>query len=164
MSRLFVAVQLSDEIKKAVTASLHDLKKQGVKGNYVPAANLHLTLAFIGETSDIAGVKAALSGVKYKPFRLTFSDMGAFGDLLYVGAKGNQGLSQAVKAVRGALDEAGISYDKKKFVPHITVIRKASGFRSKMEAPKGEMPVSRISLMKSEEKNGRRVYTEIFSI
>ena len=26
MSRLFVAIQLSDEIKKAVTASLHEMK------------------------------------------------------------------------------------------------------------------------------------------
>ena len=164
MSRLFIAVQLSDEMKKAVTASLHDLKKQGVRGSYVPSSNLHLTLAFIGETSDIAGVKAALSGVKYKPFRLTFSDMGTFGDLLYVGAKGNQGLSQAAKEVRGALDRAGIAYDKKKFVPHITLIRKASGFRGKMQAPKGEMTADRISLMKSEEKKGRRVYTELFSI
>ena len=42
--RLFVAIQLSDEMKKALVACMHDLKKQGVEGNYVPAQNLHLTL------------------------------------------------------------------------------------------------------------------------
>lgn len=47
--RLFIAIQLSDEMKKALVACMHDLKKQGVEGNYVPAQNLHLTLAFIGE-------------------------------------------------------------------------------------------------------------------
>ena len=57
MSRLFVAIQLSDEIKKAVTASLHEMKKQGIGGNYVPTGNLHLTLAFIGETKETEAVK-----------------------------------------------------------------------------------------------------------
>ena len=47
--RLFIAIQLSDEMKKALVACMHDLKKQGVEGNYVPAQNLHMTLAFIGE-------------------------------------------------------------------------------------------------------------------
>ena len=31
--RLFIAIQLSDEMKKALVACMHDLKKQGVKGN-----------------------------------------------------------------------------------------------------------------------------------
>ena len=42
--RLFIAIQLSDEMKKALVACMHDLKKQGVEGNYVPAQNLHMTL------------------------------------------------------------------------------------------------------------------------
>ena len=47
--RLFIAIPLSTEMQKALVACMHDLKKQGVEGNYVPAANLHMTLAFIGE-------------------------------------------------------------------------------------------------------------------
>ena len=47
--RLFIAIRLSDEMKKALINCMHDLKKQGVEGNYVPAQNLHMTLAFIGE-------------------------------------------------------------------------------------------------------------------
>ena len=50
--RLFIAIQLSEEMRKALVDCLHDLKKQGVEGNYVPAQNLHLTLAFIGEYRD----------------------------------------------------------------------------------------------------------------
>ncbi len=38
--RLFIAIQLSEEIKKKLVGVLHDLKKQGVEGNYVPAQNL----------------------------------------------------------------------------------------------------------------------------
>ena len=162
--RLFVAICLSDEMKASITETMHALKKAGVKGSYVPTRNLHLTLAFIGETDSAAAVKEALQAVRYKPFRLALSDMGCFGDLVWAGLKGNQGLSAAVKEVRGALDAAGIPYDRKKFVPHITLVRKAAGKWQQVRPPKGEMMVKKISLMKSEQKDGKRVYTEIFSV
>jgi 2'-5' RNA ligase len=161
--RLFVAITLSDEIKSSVTASMHALKKAGVKGSYVPSQNLHLTLAFIGEVEGSTAVKEALQTVKFKPFRLSLSEMGTFGDLLWVGLKGNQGLSAAVREVRGALDAAGISYDTKKFTPHITLIRKMTGNWKQITPPRGEMMVRKISLMKSEQKDGRMVYTQIDS-
>ena len=161
--RLFVAIQLSDEMKKTVAGTLHSLKQKGVKGNYVPLRNLHLTLAFIGETDDPGAVKDALKNISVKPFKLSLSDMGTFGDILWIGMKGNQGLSSAAKSVREALDQAGIAYDRKKFTPHITVIRKASGNWKQVPAPKGPMMVKKISLMKTTFKDGRPVYQEVCS-
>ena len=158
--RLFVAVQLSDEMKKAVAETMHELKKKGVKGNYVPLQNLHLTLAFIGETDDPKSVRAALEQVKVKPFKMSLSDMGSFEDLLWVGIKGNQGLSGAAKAVRDALDAAGVEYDRKKFVPHITIIRKAAGNWRQVHASKGDMMVKDITLMKTTFKDGKLVYSK----
>ena len=61
--RLFIAIQLSDEMKKSLTATLHNLKKQGIKGNYTPTQNLHMTLAFLGEVRDPRPVTAALERV-----------------------------------------------------------------------------------------------------
>ena len=162
--RLFIAIQLSDEMKSSLLGTMHELKKQGVRGSYVPSQNLHLTLAFIGETKETAAVKAAMDSVKWKSFRLSFSEMGTFGDLLYAGCKGNQGVNGVVKDLRAALDAQGIAYDKKKFSPHITIIRKMNGKWQSVAAPKGEMMVKKISLMKSAEKDGKRVYTEIYSI
>ena len=70
-----------------------------------------------------------------------------------------------VKDVRTQLDAAGIPYDNKEFVPHITLLRKMSGTLPKgYSGAKAEMMVKRISLMKSEEKNGKRVYKEIYYI
>ena len=162
--RLFIAVQLSDEMKTSITGTMHALKKAGVRGGYVPMQNLHLTLAFIGETKDTSLIRQALQTVQYKPFHLALTEMGTFSDLLWIGMKGNQGLSAAVKSVRGALDDAGISYDRKKFVPHITIIRKMTGSWKHVPAPRGEMMVKKISLMKSEVKDGKRIYTEVFSV
>ena len=159
--RLFVAIELSDEMKKAMTATMHELKKRGVRGNYVPMENLHLTLAFIGEIDDPGRVKDALGNLSIKPFRLSFSDVGNFGDLIWIGVKGNQGLSSAARNVREALDHAGIEYDLKKFKPHITIVRRAAGNWKGITPPKGDMMIKKISLMKTTFKDGKPVYTEI---
>ena len=162
--RLFIAIMLSDDMKKAVTGTMHELKKADVRGSYVPAQNLHVTLAFIGETKDAASVKTAMQAISCKPFRMAFAEMGVFDNLLWVGIKGNQGLNKLAKYVGTALDEAQISYDRKKFVPHVTIIRNMGGPWKKVSPPKADMTVRKLSLMKSEQKNGKQVYTEIFSV
>ncbi len=162
--RLFIAIMLSDDMKKAVTGTMHELKKADVRGSYVPAQNLHVTLAFIGETKDASAVKTAMQTLSCKPFRMAFAEMGVFDNLLWVGIKGNQGLNKLAKYVGTALDEAQIPYDSKKFVPHVTIIRNMGGPWKKVSPPKADMTVKKVSLMKSEQKNGKQVYTEIFSV
>lgn len=160
--RLFIAIQLSDPMKKALVNMMHELKKQGVEGNYVPAQNLHMTLAFIGEYDDPARIKEVISRVPVPEFRMSLSDMGNFGNILWAGVRGNQKLKAYVKDLRSALDAEGIPYDRDKFVPHITLIRKYTAKRSyKVSMPKAEMMVKRASLMKSEQKNGKPVYKEL---
>lgn len=160
--RLFIAIQLSDPMKKALVNMMHELKKQGVEGNYVPTQNLHMTLAFIGEYDDPARIKEVISRVPVPEFRMSLSDMGNFGNILWAGVKGNQKLKAYVKDLRSALDAEGIPYDRDKFVPHITLIRKYTAKRSyKVSMPKAEMMVKRASLMKSEQKNGKPVYKEL---
>lgn len=160
--RLFIAIQLSDEIKKALVACMHDLKRQGVEGNYVPAQNLHLTLAFIGEYNDPAKVKQIIESVPLSQIRLGISGKGNFGNLLWAGVKGNQKLKTYVKDLRTALKEAGIPFDDDKFIPHITLIRKTTAKKPyEVQLRKAEMTVRKVSLMKSEMKNGKTVYREI---
>ena len=137
--RLFIAIQLSEDMKRALTACMNDLKKQEVTGNYVPAQNLHLTLT-----------------------RLKLSEKGKFGDLLWAGIQENQKLNTYVKDLRAALKEAGIPYAHGKFIPHITLIRKSASKKPyQVNLRKAEMNVERVSLMKSERKNGKMVYREI---
>lgn len=73
--RLFIAIRLSDEMRKALVQCMHDLKKQGVEGNYVPAQNLHMTLAFIGEYKDPDKV---MEKVPLPQCRLSLSEKGNF--------------------------------------------------------------------------------------
>lgn len=160
--RLFIAIQLSEKMRKALVSCLHDLKKQGVEGNYVPAHNLHLTLAFIGEYRDPEQVKRILASVPLPAFRLALSEKGNFGNILWAGVKGNQKLKTYVRDLRAALKNAGIPFEDDRFTPHITLIRKVSA-RSpyQVHLPKAEMEVKRASLMKSETKNGKVTYREV---
>ncbi len=160
--RLFIAIRLSDEMKKALVTCMHDLKKQGVEGNYVPAQNLHMTLAFLGEYDDPAKVKEVIRKVPLPEFRLALSEKGNFGNILWAGVKGNQKLKTYVKDLRAALAAEGIPFDKEKFVPHITLIRKVSAKKSyQVHLPKADMTVKKASLMRSEQKNGKMVYKEL---
>ena len=95
-------------------------------------------------------------------FRLTLSEKGNFGNILWAGVKGNQKLKTYVKDLRAALSAEGIPFDTEKFVPHITLIRKVSAKKPyQVHLPKADMTVKKASLMKSEQKNGKMVYKEL---
>ena len=160
--RLFIAIRLSDEMKKALVTCMQKMKKQGVEGNYVPAQNLHMTLAFLGEYDDPSKVKEVIRKVPLPEFRLALSEKGNFGNILWAGVKGNQKLKTYVKDLRAALAAEGIPFDKEKFVPHIPLIRKVSAKKPyQVHLPKADMTVKKASLMRSEQKNGKMVYKEL---
>ena len=162
--RIFVAIELSEELKKAAVGIMHSLKQSGVKGNYTPAQNLHVTLCFVGEVADVKPVKDALATVRFKPFKLGFTEPGNFGDLIHIGIRGGQGIHNLASDIRKAFDAAGIEYDKKKFTPHMTVVRKAAGRPGKITVSAADMMVKKVSLMRSDRVDGKMVYTEIFAI
>ena len=98
--RLFIAIRFTDEVKKALLGTMHDLKQKGIKGSYTAGDNLHLTLAFIGETREKDEVKRAMDRISFSPFKLAVRETGTFGDILWAGVKGNQGLKSLAKEVR----------------------------------------------------------------
>ncbi len=161
--RLFIAIPMSPSLKETLLSAMEILKKQGVRGRYAPLQNLHLTLAFIGEVPDAAPVIAALRKVRFRPFRLTLSGTVTFENILCAGVSGSAELSSLAEEIRRQLDAAGISYDRKQFKPHITLIRNMTGFRG-VTMPGGSMTVKSFSLMQSEMTDGRRVYTEVFRV
>ena len=79
--RLFAAIQLSPAVREALLTAQADLRRQG-RGSFPPPENLHLTLAFLGETADLPGARAALNAAACRPFTLAVGGtLGHFGDL-----------------------------------------------------------------------------------
>ena len=159
--RLFIAIKLNSEIRNALTDVQKHLIRRGIRGNYTNTDNLHITLAFIGEYDEPDFVKEVLSEVPFSPFPISLSTLGHFGNLWWVGLDDNDELDSYVKRLRKALSEAGIPFDKKKFSPHITLIRKAIGTLPAVSVPKTTMSVDHISLMRSERGPKGMIYTEI---
>ena len=108
-----------------------------------------------------------MSQVEFEPMEISLDGVGSFGDLFWVGLFENPQLSAYVKRLRRELAERGIPFDKKRFSPHITVIRKYSckeGRIMVMNPPRGKMIAKRVSLMLSERGKNGMIYTEIGSI
>lgn len=159
--RLFIAIKLSDELKAALLSAQSQMAAQGVRGRYTAEENLHLTLAFIGEYPDAEPVLDALSAVSFAPFALALEGMGCFGDLWWAGTRESAPLAALVRRVRRALAENGIPFDRKRFSPHITLIRKAVGEPRGIGISPAAMSVGTISLMRSDRGRNGMIYTEL---
>ena len=164
--RLFIAIPFSEEFRGALIRVQNEMRQNGVEGNFSRAANLHLTVAFIGELEDAGPALEALKSVPLPELTLKSGRLGNFGEILWVGLQRNPALEQYVADVRVALEAAGVPYDKKKFRPHITLVRRAwwpggLAVADLAEAPRVRMDVDRVCLMKSERLNGKLTYTAV---
>ena len=159
--RLFIAINLSDAMKGSLINTQNSLYDRGVRGNYTAEENLHLTLAFIGEYPDFEPVLDALSIVSFRPFELRLEGMGRFGDLWWAGMRESAALTAVVRRIRRALAENNIPFDKKRFSPHITLIRKAVGDMPGTSPEPVSMTVDTISLMRSDRGRNGMIYTEL---
>lgn len=159
--RLFVAINLSEEMKDALIAAQNTLYDHGVRGNYTPEENMHLTVAFIGDYPDAEPVLDALAGVDFTPFEIVLEDLGCFGDLWWVGLQDSAPLQAVVRRVRRALAEHEIPFDRKRFSPHITLLRRARGQMPELGIEPAFMTVHTISLMRSDRGRSGMLYTEL---
>ena len=161
--RLFIAIELNDWVKDELCVIQKRLKLRGMRGNFTIRENMHLTLAFIGEYSDPEQVSDALNEVFFEPMKLTLDGFGFFKDLYWIGIKEDKGLIENVKRLRKALADNGIPFDRKKFVPHITLVRNIEFDRDlPTDCPfPAAMEVEYISLMRSDRGKSGMIYTPI---
>ena len=165
--RLFIAINLNDEMKDALLDIQDTMRTYGVRGRETPAENMHLTMAFIGDYDDPQRVKEVIDSIEVRPFEMKLCGIGAFRDLWWVGTENSAPLLAISRRLRRALAEAEIPFDRKKFSPHITIIRRADGTLS--EEAKEEiaslsgasMTVDHISLMRSDRGKYGMIYTEL---
>ena len=163
--RLFIAICFDENMLDSLTEIQDDLMRCGVKGNYTVRENLHMTLAFIGETQEADAVREVMKSIPVERSRLSFSEYGNFKDTMWIGIKGNQKIKKYAADLRKGLKEKGVPCDMSKFEPHVTLIRSQKGKRPEgLKVPSADMTVTKVSLMKSEMKDGKRVYREIFSV
>ena len=163
--RLFIAIRFDDCIKDALIEVQSTLRANHVGGNYTQIENMHLTLAFIGEYGDPDRVLEVMRTVPFEPIPIRLEGFGSFGDLYWCGLARQDRLTAYVKRLRRALAEAGIPFDRKRFSPHVTLLRKASFDRmSGVTVPDASMTADSVSLMRSERGKSGMIYTELGNV
>ena len=68
--RLFVAICFDEPCKDVLCAAIAGLKSHARQGNFSRRENLHLTLAFLGETNRIDSAKRALGSIRAESFAM----------------------------------------------------------------------------------------------
>ena len=171
--RLFIAVNFPDEVKKTILDVQEQLCLQTVRGSFTRPENLHLTLAFLGETPEekLPCLFKIMEKIQPSPFEVIFNYTGYFShshkELWWIGAdKCSPGISMldSIHAqLLTELPDAGFSVDKRPYNAHITLGREIKHSSPiTLECPEIKVAVHNVSLMKSERIRGILTYTELF--
>ena len=106
----------------------------GAEVAWVPTANVHLTLKFLGATRPEAveaiqgSLARGLAATGRSPFEIEIRGMGAFPDLnaptvLWAGVRPSAALAALHKDVESWMSELGFAKEERAFHPHFTVGR-----------------------------------------
>ncbi|WP_274648693.1 RNA 2',3'-cyclic phosphodiesterase [Paenibacillus humicola] len=135
--RLFAAVPLPDELKRAVADWCGPIAKELPFRKWTVPADLHITLQFLGSTPPgrIPGIRRALQSAadRVPLFELTVGPPGLFGrpgnpSVLWAGVGGAaDALGRLQELVSEALAPLGYQPDERAYRPHLTLARTYSG-------------------------------------
>ena len=176
--RTFIAIDLDEGIKKELAALVEELRPFGKNVRWVGPGGMHLTLKFLGETSD-SGFQEACGALqqiigRHPAFSLVLKSTGVFPPgrrdprVLWVGVEDNPSLIELQADVERGLEKLGTEKEKREYHPHLTIGRVR--FPSRLDAllaefeksrgrPFGGMRVSRVAFFQSILKPSGAEYT-----
>ena len=159
--RLFLAIRPSPAVRTSLEAAQDALRRQG-RGTFPPPENLHLTLAFLGQTENLAGAGAALDAIRTRPFSLAVGGPpGHFDAVWWAGVTADRALEDLALSLQADLRRRGFCLEERPWRPHITLVRRWRGETPQVTVLHAKMVVRRVSLLRSDQRDGRRVYTEL---
>lgn len=151
--RAFVAVELSEEARRAVARVTEALRRvTSAAARWVPPHNLHLTLKFLGQVSEelldplVRALAPRVAG--QSPFDVEIGEVGAFPSarsarVLWVGVAGGAAqLARLARGVEGAAASVGLPRDHRPYRGHMTVARLREPARVPIERVERPSPVA----------------------
>lgn len=131
MPRLFIAIELPDELKQ----KLGSLEKsfEFSQARWVKPENLHLTLKFLGQVKEekVNSIASALKGLTadFSAFTLQTGEIGAFPSfkrarVIWIDIKsGREEAKKLACLIDDKLSLLGFEKEERDFQPHITLVR-----------------------------------------
>ena len=135
--RVFVALDISGEVRTGIREYLSKLKKISQSPKWVRTEGMHLTLKFVGwaQPELVEQIKAELRQVRSPaPVKLQFRGIGYFPNeqrprVLWVGIHASENLANLAEVIETRMAKLGVESESRKFTPHLTLAR--------FESPKG---------------------------
>ena len=133
--RAFVAIRMNEQIEDSIAATIEELKHPGDGVRWVPRANLHITLKFLGPAVDSHRLRQLTAGLhqlatRTAPFEVAATGLGTFPNLerpraIWVGLRSVE--SGALAALAARLEtvaaEYGFEREKRRWSGHLTIGR-----------------------------------------
>ena len=189
MFRAFIAIQLSDELKRHISELQAELKRsipEMLTISWIRPEAMHLTLRFLGdiEESQVETITdiLQLGSAPLRPFCLEARGIGGFptsarARVLWVGLSGDEDGMSALRNLQTTIEEEvvamGFLREDRPFTPHLTLARikdgRASGpirrlLMNESEWRVGEFHAGSVSLIKSEPRPTGSVYTSLVEV
>lgn len=184
--RAFIAISLPIEVTQALHQVLNDLRRRlpGKDVRWVPAANIHLTIKFLGDVSttnlQILQKMLQAEAARHAPFTCEVRGLGAFPSMrrarvVWVGVEAPSALRALQRGVENEMARLGYAAEERSFSPHLTLGRVSrtvdpEGLRRIGEVLThtqvgllGIAPVQAIHLYQSDLQPGGARYTRLFT-
>ena len=133
--RAFVAIRMNEQVEDAVAKTIDDLRHPHDGVRWVPRANLHITLKFLGAAVDSHRLQRLTAGLhqlatRTAPFEVAAAGVGAFPNLqhpraIWVGLHSAEAGALAALAARleTVAAEHGFEREKRRWSGHLTIGR-----------------------------------------
>jgi 2'-5' RNA ligase len=126
MVRLFAGLSIPILLRQRLA-----LLQGGIDGaRWTDRENFHITLSFIGNVDEVMAEAAhdALTMIRTETFRLELKGTGSFAQgedlkVLWVGVEKNEVLFRLKEKIDRAFEKAGVPFENRKYVPHVTLAR-----------------------------------------
>ncbi len=130
--RLFVALDIDETIRQRLQEFVNDLRAHVPGVRFVGPETFHVTLKFLGETTQCAVIEHALAAVRGAPFEISFRGSGFFPSaerarVFWAGIEAPDELQALARRVDEAARTFGFPPERGPYTPHLTLARAGSG-------------------------------------
>lgn len=161
--RLFFALKCPSDLGEAV-CNWRD--SQGIGGRPVAQANLHMTLAFLGNqpAAAVEGLGQLAASVRVDAFTLRLDQLRLIGkDFACLTPSQNPSpLNQLVEQLHAGLSTHGVVLDARPFLPHVTLSRRVQALPDLQPRP-FQWSIDRFGLYRSDNTPRGVLYSELAS-
>ena len=176
--RLFVGIDLPNEIKHTLIELQCELRRLGINASWKSPENFHITLEFLGEldASNIQALTETLNKVakNHRTFKVNIGGLGGFPTIkqphtLWTAVGGSlRKLHQLQNNIHIELAKCGFVLEKRRFKPHISLASRPNlkGIDlSEVHSWKlGEFMVLEVVLYESRNINGKIIYKDLYRV